>query len=82
MTDQPILSAEETAQSRFNKTYISSAEIMQELNVSRQVIQYARKTGKLPGAIVIQENSVYIWERSEIEDYLHAWKIILNARRG
>lgn len=73
---------EETAQDRFNRKYISSVEIMKELNLNRSTLLYARKTGKLPGAIDVSEGRIFIWERETIQPYLDAWHMVLNARRG
>jgi hypothetical protein len=72
----------ETAQLRFNRTYITSTEIMQNLQISRMALGYARKTGKLPGAIEVNDGMLFIWERAPIEPYLNAWKIVLDARRS
>jgi predicted DNA-binding transcriptional regulator AlpA len=72
----------ESAQMRFDKNYITSAEIMQRLDISRSAILYARKTGKLPGAIEVQPGVLYIWEREKVEPYIGAWKMLLDARRG
>lgn len=70
------------AQARFDEMYITSAEIMQRLGVTRSAILYARKTGKLPCAIEVQPGTLYIWERRKVEPYISAWKVILDARRG
>lgn len=72
----------QNAQDRFDTFYITSAEIMQRLNVTRSAILYARKTGKLPGAIEVQPGTLYIWERQTVEPYISAWKLMLDARRG
>lgn len=73
-------STTETAQGRFDKKYISSTEIMSSLGISRSVLLYARRTGRLPGAIIVNE-ALYLWERETIQPYLDAWKLMLNARR-
>ncbi len=62
--------------------YITSAEIQQDLGITRAAILYARRTGKLPEAIEVQPGTLFIWERKTVEPYLSAWKTILNARRG
>ena len=49
--------------------------------MTRTTILLARRTGKLPNPIDIQ-GKIFIWERSKVADYLDAWKIILDARRG
>ena len=79
-TDQEF--ERENAQLRFDKNYITSVEIMQRLSVSRSAILYARKTGKLPGAVEVQPGVLYIWEREKVEPFIQAWKVMLDARRG
>jgi hypothetical protein len=71
-----------TAQSHFNATYITSAQIIKELKISRAAFLYARRSGKLPGEIVVNDGRLYLWEKEQIQAYLDAWKIILDARRG
>jgi hypothetical protein len=70
------------AQQEFDQKYITSSEIMKDLSVSRGTILYARRTGKLPHAVSLNNGTLFIWERSIVQPYLDAWKIILNARRG
>lgn len=69
------------AQREFDERYITSSEIMEKLGVTRTTILHARRTGKLPDPIDIQ-GRIFIWERSKVADYLDAWKILLDARRG
>jgi predicted DNA-binding transcriptional regulator AlpA len=69
------------AQREFDERYITSSEIMETLGVTRTTILLARRTGKLPDPIDIQ-GKIFIWERDKVKDYLAAWKIVLNARRG
>lgn len=69
------------AQREFDARYITSSEIMEKLDVSRTTILAARRTGKLPDPILIK-GQIFIWERSTVDTYLDAWKIILDARRG
>ena len=70
------------AQERFNDTYITSTEIMRDLKISRASLLNARRNGRLPDAIVVNDGQLYMWEREKIEGYLHAWKTILQCRRG
>jgi hypothetical protein len=72
----------ESAQTRFDRVYVTSAQIMKELGISRPALSYARKTGKLPGGISLNDGQLFIWERSVIDPYLKAWKMVLDARRG
>jgi hypothetical protein len=74
--------ADEAATIRFNEKYITAAEITKDLNISRSNLLYARKTGKLPGAININDGYLFFWEREAVQPYLSAWKIMLTTRRG
>lgn len=76
-----VEAAQETAQERFNRTYISASEIIEILNVHRSTLLYARRTGKLPEPIIVNDQ-VLLWERESVQPYIAAWKIILDARRG
>lgn len=69
------------AQREFDERYITSSEIMQNMGVTRTTILLARRTGKLPDPIDIQ-GKIFIWERSKVQPYLEAWKIVLDVRRG
>lgn len=69
------------AQREFDERYITSSEIMDTLGVTRTTILLARCTGKLPDPIDIQ-GKIFIWERDKVKDYLAAWKVVLDARRG
>lgn len=69
------------AQREFEERYITSSEIMQNMGVTRTTILFARRTGKLPDPINIQ-GQIFIWERSKVQPYLDAWKIVLDVRRG
>ena len=69
------------AQQRFDTKYITSSEVMSSLGVSRTAVLEARRTGRLPDPIYIQ-GQIYLWERDSVKDYLAAWKVILDVRRG
>lgn len=71
----------ESPQERFDRSYISSSEIIQELKISRTALLYARRKGKLPEPIVISE-TIMVWERDTVMPFLITWKNKLNARRG
>jgi predicted DNA-binding transcriptional regulator AlpA len=68
-------------QTEFDKKYISSSEIMSTCGVTRTAVFAARKKGKLPDPIYIQ-GQIYIWERAMVQDYLNAWRIIIDTRRA
>lgn len=70
------------AQIRFDETYITAAEIMRNLNLSRAGLLYARRTGKLPDPIALNDGRLFIWEKETIQPYLDTYKVVLNARRG
>jgi hypothetical protein len=70
------------AQKNFDDTYITSAQIMRDLRVSRAGLLYARKRGLLPNPIVVNHGQLFIWERATVTPHLEAWQRILNARRG
>lgn len=68
-------------QTNFENMYITSQEICEDLNIKRSVLKFARDTGKLPPAIVLNKGQVLLWRRDEVKDYLSSWKIILKAKR-
>ena len=70
------------AQERFNRTYITSTEICQRLEVTRPAIHFRRKAGLLPNSIHIYGQQLLIWERGPIEPYLLKWEESLAAKRG
>jgi len=65
----------ETAQQRFDRTYISAAEIMKRLKVARPTITRASKQGILPDPIVACD--AMLWERDIVEENLQAWERLL-----
>jgi len=70
------------AQEHFDKTYITSTEIMREVGVSRTALLYARNRGLLPNSIVVNDGMLFMWEREPLAKYIEAWKTVLQARRG
>lgn len=70
----------ETPQERFNRIYISSAEICRTLNVTRPTVLQARRRGLLPNPIMIPGCTLFVWERANIQPYLDAWRIMLSVR--
>lgn len=73
-----------SAQQRFNEIYISSTQIMIDLNISRATLLYARTKGILKDceAISVNDGQLYLWERSLIQPKLDTWKEIIDYRRG
>ena len=70
------------AQETFDNKYITSTEIIRELKINRTTLLFARRTGKLPEPIVVNDGRLYIWERASIQEYLSAWRVMLNAKRN
>lgn len=70
------------AQERFNRTYITSSEICQRLEVTRPAIHFRRKAGFLPNSIHVYGQQLLIWEREAIEPWLVKWEASLTAKRG
>jgi hypothetical protein len=69
----------ETAQQRFDRTYITSAEISRELGVNRTTVLNAKNRGLLPDAVIVNE-LLCIWERDTVRPYLDAWKLYRTKR--
>lgn len=81
--DKPELEAcKESPQQRFDRTYITATQIMKDLGISRPALLHARRTGKLPGAIEVNDGRLFIWEKESLQPYLSAWKLVLETRRG
>lgn len=72
----------ETAQQRFDRFYITSAEIGKELGVNRTTVLAAKKSGLLPDPVLVNDKLVCLWERAHVRPYIDAWKVVLHARRG
>lgn len=72
----------ETPQQRFDRLYVSSLELLTNLNVSRSAISNARKRGLLPGAIVSHNGTMILWERESIKPNIDAWALMLGVRRN
>ena len=74
--------SEYLAQDKFDKTYITSSEIANRLNVTRPAIYFRHRNGHLPNAISVQGNQLTIWERDAIEPHLKKWEAELNSKRA
>lgn len=70
------------AQEYFDKTYITSAEILRDLGISRSSLLNARKRGMLPNSISLNDGRLFLWERAAIQKNLDAWRITLGVRKG
>jgi hypothetical protein len=78
MTTQTI----NDAQRAFDEKYITAGQIMRDLKISRAALLYARRCGKLPEPIVVNEGRLFVWSREIVQAQLDAWKLELKARRG
>ena len=70
------------AQAKFDATYITSSEIMRNLDLTRASLMHARNTGKLPPAIEVNDGRLFIWERQTVQPFIENWKQALKFRRG
>jgi predicted DNA-binding transcriptional regulator AlpA len=64
----------ETAQQRFDRTYITSTEICGRIGCRRVSLMQARKRGMLPDEIHVNDGQLVVWERAAIEPWLQAWE--------
>jgi len=71
----------ETAQQRFDRLYISSAEICKVMGVNRTTVLAAKKRGLLPDPIIVNDSLVCLWERATVQPYIDAWKLVFQPRR-
>lgn len=71
-----------SAQSEFDDKYITGSEIMRELDVTRASLLHARRYGKLPDPITVNDGRMFIWLRAEVAPHLEKWKLELQLRRG
>lgn len=69
------------SQREFDEKYITSAEIVKKLGITRTTILFARRTGKLPKGIKVN-GKLFIWERAKVQKHLDAWSLILRTRGG
>jgi hypothetical protein len=77
-----LMPANETAQQRFDRFYITSAEVCKEVGVNRTTVLSAKKSGLLPDPVLVNDKLVCLWERQRVRPYIDAWKLVLHARRG
>lgn len=71
-------------QEEFDRTYISSIEVLAELKISRCSLVRAHKRGELPQGIKVLRPDgaphVILWKRDEARPLIEAWKVRLNKR--
>ncbi len=82
MPTTPSSPSVSTAQDTFDRTYITSTEIISRLGITRNGIAHARRRGMLPDPIVVNDGQLYLWERDAVRPYLDAWALWLSVRRG
>jgi hypothetical protein len=70
------------AQREFDAKYITASEIMKDLGITRPALAYARTNNKLPAPIVLNDGTLFVWERQTVQPYLDLWKQALTFRRG
>lgn len=61
-----------TAQIEFDRTYITTSEIIQRLGVSKMAVCQAKQKGILPNSIELP--NLTIWKRKDIEPYIKDWE--------
>jgi hypothetical protein len=72
----------ESAQTRFDRNYITASAIYRSHGVTRAGLLSARRRGLLPDAVHV-EGGMCIWERTPaLEKALEAWKLMLDVRRN
>lgn len=69
------------AQLHFDQKYITASEVMRIIDITRATLLYARRSGKLPTPIVVNEGRLLIWERDKILPYLNEWKQAIDFKR-
>lgn len=66
-----------SAQEEFDRKYISSTEICQQMRIHRTTVLLAVKTDRLPAPIVIKRPNgdphIMLWERATIQPHLTDW---------
>jgi predicted DNA-binding transcriptional regulator AlpA len=68
-------------QAEFDAKYITAQEIMQDIGVTRPALKYARDRKLLPPPIVLAKGTLLVWVRTDVSEYLAAWKKVLETRR-
>lgn len=76
------MSSQPTAQQEFDSKYICSTELRERLNVTRPNLHHRRKAGLLPGEILLNNNTLSLWVRADIEPYIVLWAEHLNHKRN
>jgi len=74
--------AAEDPQQYFDTKYITAAQIMRLMKVTRAGLLYARRAGIIPEAsVVINDGRLHIWERDIVQPYLNKWQHNMTARQ-
>lgn len=73
---------ENLAQKAFNDAYITSREICEMLGITRMLLFYHRKQGKLPDAIEVYGGQATLWDREAVQPHLTQLQNEINQRRG
>lgn len=75
------MSSQTDPQSDFDAKYICSTELRERLQVTRPNLHHRRHAGLLPGEIQLNNNTVSLWVREDIEPYIQLWATHLNSKR-
>ena len=60
-------------QEDFDAQFITSAEILTRLGISRTALSYAKKFGRIPQPITINGGTVQLWNRNEMIPIIEQW---------
>jgi len=71
-----------TQQDEFDKLYISSSEIAEQVGVSRAAVTHAQQRGDLPQPITIGNSGIYVWTRETAQPMIDAWKHSIAVKKG
>ncbi len=71
-----------SAQEKFDREYITSTEIVKELDITRAALCNAVSRGLLPNPIKINGGQMTVFERDKVSPYVEAWKTILQVKRA
>ena len=71
-----------SAQEKFDREYITSTEIVKELNITRAALCNAVSRGLLPDPIKLNSGQMTVFERTKVRPYVEAWKTILQVKRA
>ena len=71
-----------SAQEKFDREYVTSTEIVKELDITRAALCNAVSRDLLPNPIKINGGQMTVFERDKVSPYVEAWKTILQVKRA